>query len=111
MKSYKETFDEILKEVNKVVVGQRGVVEQMLISILCSSNALLEGYPGLAKTLIAKSIAQVMDLKFSRIQSTPDLMPSDITGTYIIEESGGKRGFKVQPGPGFADIVLAGENK
>ena len=109
MKSYKETFDEILKEVNKVVVGQRGVVEQMLISILCSSNALLEGYPGLAKTLIAKSIAQVMDLKFSRIQSTPDLMPSDITGTYIIEEAGGKRSFKFQPGPVFANIVLADE--
>ena len=109
MKSHKETFDELLKEVNKVVVGQRDVVEQMLIAILCNSNALLEGYPGLAKTMIAKSISQVMELKFSRIQSTPDLMPSDITGTYIIEESGGKRSFKFQPGPVFANIVLADE--
>lgn len=109
MKSYKETFDGLVKEVGRVVIGQRGVMEQMFIAILCNSNALLEGYPGLAKTLTAKSIAQVLDLKFSRIQSTPDLMPSDITGTYIIEEAGGKRSFKFQPGPVFANIVLADE--
>ncbi len=109
MKSYKETFDNVSKEVGRVIVGQKGVVEQMLIAILCNSNALLEGYPGLAKTMIAKSLSQVMDLKFSRIQSTPDLMPSDITGTYIIEETGGKRSFKFQPGPVFSNIVLADE--
>jgi len=109
MKSYKETFDAVSKEVEKVVIGQKEILEQMLICILSGSNALLEGYPGLAKTLLAKTLAQVMELKFSRIQSTPDLMPSDITGTYIIEEANGKRSFRFQPGPLFANIVLADE--
>jgi MoxR-like ATPase len=105
----KETFDNLYKEVGKVVVGQKDVVEQILITILCDANALLEGYPGLAKTLAIKTMSDLMDLKFSRIQNTPDLMPSDITGTYIIEEVSGKRTFKFQPGPIFANIVLADE--
>ncbi len=109
MKSYKETFDDVSKEVGKVVIGQKEILEQILICILSGSNALLEGYPGLAKTLLSKTLAQVMELKFSRIQSTPDLMPSDITGTYIIEEANGKRSFRFQPGPLFANIVLADE--
>ena len=90
MKSYKHVFDAVLKEVGTVVIGQNHVVEQILTAILCNGNALLEGYPGLAKTLTISTLAQIMNLKFSRIQSTPDLMPSDITGTYIIEETGGK---------------------
>ena len=77
--------------------------------MLCDGNALLEGYPGLAKTLTVRTLAELMDLKFSRIQNTPDLMPSDITGTYIIEEASGKRQFKFQPGPIFANVVLADE--
>lgn len=109
MKNYKQVFDELQKELGKVIVGQEDIVEQILISILCDANALLEGYPGLAKTLTVRTLAELMDLKFSRIQNTPDLMPSDITGTYIIEESGGKRQFKFQPGPIFANIVLADE--
>ena len=109
MKNYKETFDEVLKEVNKAVIGQDHVIEQVLIAVLCDAHALLEGYPGLAKTLLVRTLADIMDLKFSRIQSTPDLMPSDITGTYIIEEDRGKRQFKFQPGPIFANIVLADE--
>ncbi|HLC61113.1 MAG TPA: MoxR family ATPase [Candidatus Nanoarchaeia archaeon] len=109
MKNYKQVFDELQKELGKVIVGQQDVVEQILVSILCDSNALLEGYPGLAKTLTVRTLAELMDLKFSRIQNTPDLMPSDITGTYIIEESSGKRQFKFQPGPIFANIVLADE--
>jgi MoxR-like ATPase len=109
MKSYKETFDTIFKEINKVIVGQNEMLEQVMISILCEANALLEGYPGLAKTLTVKTLAQSMGLKFSRIQNTPDLMPSDITGTYIIEEHAGKREFKFQPGPIFANLVLADE--
>ncbi|MBI2653792.1 MoxR family ATPase [Candidatus Woesearchaeota archaeon] len=109
MKNYKQIFDEVQKEVGRVIVGQENVVEQILISILCDANALLEGYPGLAKTLTVRTLAQLMDLKFSRIQNTPDLMPSDIIGTYIIEESGGKRQFKFQPGPVFANVVLADE--
>jgi len=109
MKNYKQIFDELQKEMSKVIVGQESIIEQLLIALLCESNALLEGYPGLAKTLTVKTLAQLMDLKFSRIQNTPDLMPSDITGTYIIEESGGKRQFKFQPGPIFANVVLADE--
>jgi MoxR-like ATPase len=82
----------------------------MMIALLCDGHALLEGYPGLAKTLAVKTMAQLMELNFSRIQNTPDLMPSDITGTYIVEESaGGKRNFKFQPGPVFANVVLADE--
>jgi len=106
----KKTFDHIMHEVGKVIVGQEEVLKQMLVSLLTNSHALLEGYPGLAKTLAVRTMAELMDLKFSRVQNTPDLMPSDITGTYIIEEgSGGKRNFKFQPGPIFANIVLADE--
>jgi MoxR-like ATPase len=109
MKNYKQVFDELQKEMAKVVVGQEAIIEQIMVAILCEANALLEGYPGLAKTTTVRTLAQIMDLKFSRIQHTPDLMPSDITGTYLIEESGGKRTFKFQPGPLFANIVLADE--
>ncbi len=109
MKSYKDIFDAIFKEVGKVVVGQQDVVEQILIAVLCDGNALLEGYPGLAKTLTVRTLADLMNLKFSRIQNTPDLMPSDITGTFIIEETSGKRTFKFQPGPVFANLILADE--
>ncbi|MBD3310568.1 AAA domain-containing protein [Candidatus Woesearchaeota archaeon] len=108
-RQYKSTFDSVFKEMNKVIIGMDDVLEQVMVSIICDANALLEGYPGLAKTLAIRTLAQVMDLKFSRIQNTPDLMPSDITGTYIIEESGGKRNFKFEPGPIFANIVLADE--
>jgi MoxR-like ATPase len=103
------TFSKITKEVNKVVVGQNEVIEQIMIAILADSNALLESPPGLGKTLTIKAIAEVMDLKFSRIQFTPDLMPSDVTGTQIIEEVNGKRFFKFEQGPIFANIVLGDE--
>ena len=109
MKNYKQIFDELQREIGKVIVGQESIIEQILVAILCDGNALLEGYPGLAKTLTVKTLAQLMDLKFSRIQNTPDLMPSDIIGTYIIEEVSGKRQFKFQPGPVFANVVLADE--
>jgi MoxR-like ATPase len=102
-------FYALFKEVGKVIVGQEQLIEEITIAILCDANALLEGYPGLAKTLAVRTLSDVLDLKFSRIQNTPDLMPSDITGTYIIEESGGKRNFKFEPGPVFANIVLADE--
>ncbi|MBI2136582.1 AAA family ATPase [Candidatus Woesearchaeota archaeon] len=102
-------FQDVFKELGKVVVGQQEVMKQMLVAIMCNGNALLESVPGLAKTLTIKTLAEIMDLKFSRIQNTPDLMPSDITGTYIIEEEDGKRKFKFQPGPIFANIVLADE--
>src|SRR3989344_4229382 len=109
MKNYKPVFDAIFKEIHRVVIGQDDAIEQILVAILCDGNALLEGYPGLAKTLVVRTISDLMNLKFSRIQNTPDLMPSDITGTYIIEETSGKREFKFQQGPVFANIVLADE--
>ncbi len=105
----KSTFAKIIKEVNKVIIGQDEVIEQILISILADSNALLESAPGLGKTLTIKTISEVMDLKFSRVQFTPDLMPSDVTGTQIIEEVNGKRFFKFEQGPIFANIVLGDE--
>src|SRR3989338_7785141 len=109
MRNYKQIFETVHKEVNRIVVGQGELIEQIMTAILCDGNALLEGYPGLAKTMIVKTLSDIMSLKFSRIQHTPDLMPSDITGTYIIEETSGKRNFKFQPGPIFANIVLADE--
>ena len=102
-------FHALYEELSKVVVGQEAVIEQFLVAILSNAHALVEGYPGLAKTLIVKSLADTMDLTFSRIQGTPDLLPSDITGTYIIDESKGKREFKFQPGPIFANVVLMDE--
>lgn len=102
-------FKAVSAEVNKVVIGQEDVIEQMQIALLCNGHALLEGYPGLAKTLLVKTMANILDLRFSRIQGTPDLLPSDITGTYIIDESKGKKEFKFQPGPIFANIVLVDE--
>jgi MoxR-like ATPase len=109
MRNYKELFSGLFREIGKVIIGQDEALEQVTVALLCDSNAVLEGYPGLAKTMAIRTLAELMDLKFSRIQSTPDLMPSDITGTYIITEEKGKRDFKFQPGPVFANIVLADE--
>lgn len=109
VKNYKIVFDTLFKEVGKVIIGQDELMEQTMIALLSDGNALLEGYPGLAKTLAIRTLSDVLDLKFSRIQNTPDLMPSDITGTYIITEHAGKREFSFQPGPIFANIVLADE--
>jgi len=106
---FRKTFSAVFAEVGKVIVGQQEALEQIAIAMLCNANALLEGYPGLAKTLMVKTMADIMDLSFSRIQNTPDLMPSDITGTYVLQEQGGKRIFKFQQGPIFSNIVLADE--
>ncbi len=105
----KGVVKEILENVAKVVVGQEETIKQILIALLCDANALIEGYPGLAKTLSINTLARLMNLKFSRVQGTPDLMPSDITGTYFLEEGQTKREFKFQPGPIFANIVLMDE--
>ncbi|MDA0838760.1 MAG: MoxR family ATPase [Planctomycetota bacterium] len=103
--------DKILAELRKVIVGQNNVVEEVLLSILSKGHCLLVGVPGLAKTLLVKSIASTLDLNYSRIQFTPDLMPSDITGTRVIEEdhTTGRREFVFVKGPLFANIVLADE--
>ncbi len=108
MKSGRE---QIISELRKLIVGQEEVIEQVLLSLFVGGNSLLMGVPGLAKTLLIHTVAQVLDLKFSRIQFTPDLMPSDITGTDIIQEdpNTGQRAMVFAPGPVFSNIVLADE--
>jgi MoxR-like ATPase len=102
---------DIKSEIAKVIVGQDEIINQLIISLLSRGHCLLVGVPGLAKTLLIKTLAEVMDLKFSRIQFTPDLMPSDITGTEILEEdlATKKRNFRFISGPIFANIILADE--
>jgi MoxR-like ATPase len=104
-----ETFQRLFAELGKAVVGQRDTLENLLIALLCDGHVLLEGFPGMGKTLMVRTLAQLMDLRFSRIQCTPDLMPTDITGTYVIEEQEGKKAFRFEEGPVFANIVLADE--
>jgi MoxR-like ATPase len=99
----------IEREIGKVIVGQEEAIRGILTCLLAGGHALLEGVPGLGKTMLVRTLSQVLDLSFSRIQFTPDLMPADITGTNIIAEEGGSRGFQFQGGPIFANIVLADE--
>ena len=107
----RENRDKIRNEISKVIVGQQHVIDELLIALLSGGHCLLEGVPGLAKTLLVSTLADVLDLKFQRIQFTPDLMPTDITGTEVLEEdrSTGKREFKFVRGPIFANVVLADE--
>jgi len=107
----KESRDRIVEELRKQIVGQDDVVELVLTTLLVGGNSIITGVPGLAKTLLIQSVAQVLDLKFSRIQFTPDLMPSDITGTDLIQEDPdtGQRRMVFAPGPVFANVVLADE--
>ncbi|MGB9132514.1 MAG: MoxR family ATPase [Methanosarcina sp.] len=103
-------FDLIFKEVGNAIVGQKEMIKQILISMLCEGHVLVESNPGLGKTLTISTISQIMNMKFSRIQCTPDLMPADITGTDIIEDDEkGSKHFKFKQGPVFANIVLADE--
>ena len=106
-----ETVQKIKQEISKVIIGQDIIIDQLIISLLSKGHCLLIGVPGLAKTLLIKTLAEVMDLNFNRIQFTPDLMPSDITGTEIIEEDplSKKRNFRFIPGPIFANVILADE--
>jgi len=111
VENLRSVYEKIRVEIGKVIVGQDKVIEQLLISLLSSGHSLLVGVPGLAKTLMISTLARVLNLKFNRIQFTPDLMPSDITGTEIIEEdhTTGKRKFRFVKGPVFANIILADE--
>ena len=111
VESLKQARERILTELRKVIVGQDQVVDQLLMALFANGHVLLVGVPGLAKTLLISSLARVLDLQFSRIQFTPDLMPSDITGTDVIEEDSatGKRAIRFIRGPVFANIVLADE--
>ena len=103
--------DRIQTEVRKVIVGQEAVLEQALVALFAGGNCLLVGVPGLAKTLLVQTLARALDLKFSRIQFTPDLMPSDVTGTDVIQDdpATGKRKLVFLPGPVFANVLLADE--
>jgi len=109
LEDVKRAFGRIRAELGKVVIGQDAVIEQLLLAIFAQGHCLLEGVPGLAKTLLVSTLARSLRLKFNRIQFTPDLMPSDITGTTVLDESSGKRDFRFVKGPIFANIVLADE--
>jgi len=102
---------EIITEIKKVIVGQDQVIEEILIALFCRGHCLLVGVPGLAKTLLISTLAGIMELEFNRVQFTPDLMPSDITGTVILEEEAGskRRSFRFVKGPIFTNILLADE--
>jgi len=106
-----EAFERIRSEIAKVIVGQDEVVQEMLMAIFCRGNSVVEGVPGLAKTLLISTLARTLDLSFSRIQFTPDLMPSDITGTEVIDEdkATGERRLRFVRGPVFANVILADE--
>ena len=106
---FSELATAIESEVGRFIVGQGLLVRQTLISLLAGSHALLEGVPGLGKTMLVRTLSEVLELNFSRIQFTPDLMPADIVGTNIIVEEGGERRFRFQPGPIFSNLVLADE--
>ncbi|HEY2761089.1 MAG TPA: AAA family ATPase, partial [Pirellulales bacterium] len=106
-----EARERIIQQLSQVIVGQNPVIEELLISLFARSHCLLEGVPGLAKTLMISTLARALNLSFSRVQFTPDLMPADITGTEIIEEnrSTGSREFRFLEGPLFANVILADE--
>ncbi|MBI3831329.1 MAG: MoxR family ATPase [Planctomycetes bacterium] len=107
---FRATFKNLQDEVGKVIVGHREIINGVLTCIFAGGNCLLEGAPGLGKTMLVRTLSQALELRFSRIQFTPDLMPSDIIGTNIVSESeDGKREMRFQPGPLFAQIVLADE--
>lgn len=107
---YEQTASEIRTQVGKVIVGQDGVVETVLLALLCEGHVLLEGVPGLGKTKLLTTLAKAVSLDFGRIQFTPDLMPADVTGTQILEEDDeGRRGFQFREGPVFNGLVLADE--
>jgi len=111
VKQVREAYAALKQQIHNVIVGQDDVIDQMLISVFCRGHCLVEGVPGLAKTLLISTIARTLNLQFSRIQFTPDLMPSDITGTEVIEEdkTSGQRRLRFVQGPVFANIILADE--
>jgi MoxR-like ATPase len=108
--SFRETYGALRNEIGKTIVGHDAIVEGTLIALLAGGHVLLEGVPGLGKTLLVRTLSEVLDLPFNRIQFTPDLMPADILGTNIVMETpGGRREFQFQKGPVFANLVLADE--
>lgn len=106
---FRERAEKIETEVGRVIVGQSDVVRHVLVSILAGGHVLLEGVPGLGKTMLIRTLGDVLDLKFSRIQFTPDMMPADIIGTEILSDQNGQREFRFRHGPLFANLILADE--
>ena len=111
LEEFQEAKKAIIQEMHKVIIGQEAIIEKILIGLFAGGHCLLIGVPGLAKTLMIRTLSQILDLSFKRIQFTPDLMPSDITGTEVIQEDSvsRKRSFHFLPGPVFANLVLADE--
>ncbi len=110
VESFRTTADAIVNQVNRVIVGQQDVMRLVLISVIAGGHTLLEGVPGLGKTMLIRTLGEALNLKFSRVQFTPDLMPADITGTNMMEDGDdGRRMFRFQAGPIFANLVLADE--
>ncbi|HEX8229580.1 MAG TPA: MoxR family ATPase [Chloroflexia bacterium] len=108
--AFRERALAVEQEVGKVIVGQRNLIHQVLVALIAGGNVLLEGVPGLGKTMLVRTLADVIDCQFSRVQFTPDLMPADIIGTNILnEDEHGRRSFEFQPGPVFANLLLADE--
>src|SRR5215813_4641472 len=106
-----EQRQKLLGQISRIIIGQQEVIDNVLLTIFCGGHALIVGVPGLAKTLLVRSLARALNLSFSRIQFTPDLMPSDITGTDIIQEdpASNQRRLEFLPGPIFANLILADE--
>lgn len=109
MQSLTQKLKQCQTEISKAIIGQQEVIAQVLLAILADGNILLEGVPGLGKTELVKTVARVLDLSFSRIQFTPDLMPADVTGTNLIVKEEGRNVFRFQQGPVFANLILADE--
>ena len=110
MQSARRSFDEVKAEMGRVIVGHEDLIEDIFIALVCGGHCLLEGVPGLGKTLLVRSLGEILSLSFSRIQFTPDLMPADITGTNMLtDDPSGRKIFEFQRGPVFANIVLADE--
>ncbi|MDP6253026.1 MAG: AAA family ATPase, partial [Verrucomicrobiota bacterium] len=110
IRKFREIYDALREEIGKVIVGQEAIVDGTLNALFANGHVLLEGVPGLGKTLLVRTLSQALDLSFNRIQFTPDLMPADILGTNMVHETDdGKRAFEFQHGPIFAHLVLADE--
>ncbi|MCA9614484.1 MAG: AAA family ATPase, partial [Myxococcales bacterium] len=109
IEAFRTAVDTLKDAVGRIVVGQDTVVEEVLICLFAGGHALLEGAPGLGKTLLVRTLSDALHLRFSRIQFTPDLMPTDITGTNVVVDDGGRKRFELQKGPLFGQLVLADE--